>query len=78
MMGSRERLRGKWGVVDVHDAVEAIQQLGARCLIDPKRTAIRGCSAGQLTLDYFCIQLLLIFFPLYRWIYCPVNTRNEA
>jgi Prolyl oligopeptidase family len=39
-----------------------MQQLGARGLIDPKRTAIRGSSAGQLTLDYFRIQLLLIFF----------------
>ncbi|KAF8589761.1 alpha/beta-hydrolase [Ramaria rubella] len=45
----RERLRGNWGIVDVNDAVEAVSQLGAQGLIDPKRTAIRGGSAGGYT-----------------------------
>lgn len=45
----RERLRGKWGLVDVNDCVCAVKQLAARNLIDPKRVAIRGGSAGGYT-----------------------------
>ncbi|KAG8957656.1 hypothetical protein FRC00_003694 [Tulasnella sp. 408] len=45
----RERLRGNWGVVDVNDSVTAAQQLSARGLIDGKRVAIRGGSAGGYT-----------------------------
>jgi len=45
----RERLRGRWGIVDVDDCVN-----GARCLVergdaDPDRLAIRGGSAGGFT-----------------------------
>lgn len=42
----RDRLRGNWGIVDVEDSVSAIDQLGEQGLIDRKRVAIRGGSAG--------------------------------
>lgn len=45
----RSRLNGNWGVVDVTDSVTAVRRLGARGLIDPKRVAIRGGSAGGYT-----------------------------
>ncbi|KAG8931269.1 hypothetical protein FRC02_002991 [Tulasnella sp. 418] len=45
----RERLRGNWGIVDVEDSVTVIEQLGARGLIDVRRVAIRGGSAGGFT-----------------------------
>ena len=45
----RERLRGKWGLVDVSDCVSAVKHLAAKVLIDPKRVAIRGGSAGGYT-----------------------------
>ncbi|KAG8892289.1 hypothetical protein FRB99_002818, partial [Tulasnella sp. 403] len=45
----RDRLRGNWGIVDVEDSVAAVEQLGARGLVDPKRAAIRGGSAGGYT-----------------------------
>ncbi|KAG8979599.1 hypothetical protein FRB90_008056, partial [Tulasnella sp. 427] len=45
----RERLRGNWGVVDVQDSVTAAEQLSAQGLIDGKRVAIRGGSAGGYT-----------------------------
>ncbi|HMN69787.1 MAG TPA: prolyl oligopeptidase family serine peptidase, partial [Bdellovibrionales bacterium] len=45
----RERLRDNWGVVDVGDCAAAVRTLGARGLIDPKRVAIRGGSAGGYT-----------------------------
>lgn len=45
----RERLRGKWGLVDVDDCVTAVRLLGERGLIDPKRVAIRGGSSGGYT-----------------------------
>ncbi|GBE85623.1 alpha/beta-hydrolase [Sparassis latifolia] len=46
-----ERLKGNWGVVDVEDCVAATQQLAKPplSLIDSQRTAIRGGSAGGLT-----------------------------
>ena len=47
--GYRERLRGNWGIVDVDDCVAAVKLLGEQGLIDPKRTAIRGGSAGGYT-----------------------------
>jgi dipeptidyl aminopeptidase/acylaminoacyl peptidase len=46
---NRERLKGSWGISDVNDSVEAVNQLGKRGLIDPKRTSIRGASAGGFT-----------------------------
>jgi dipeptidyl aminopeptidase/acylaminoacyl peptidase len=45
----RERLRGKWGVVDVEDCVAAVQALAAKGEADPARVAIRGASAGGWT-----------------------------
>lgn len=45
----RERLRGQWGVVDLQDAVAAVDFLAARGAIDPARVVIRGGSAGGYT-----------------------------
>jgi dipeptidyl aminopeptidase/acylaminoacyl peptidase len=45
----RERLRGQWGVVDLADAVGAVDFLAAAGRIDPERVAIRGGSAGGFT-----------------------------
>jgi dipeptidyl aminopeptidase/acylaminoacyl peptidase len=45
----RERLRGKWGIVDVEDCTTAVRVLGERKMIDITKTAIRGGSAGGYT-----------------------------
>ncbi|CAE6496484.1 unnamed protein product [Rhizoctonia solani] len=45
----RERLQGKWGIVDVDDCVSTVGELGRADLVDPKRVAIRGGSAGGYT-----------------------------
>ncbi len=45
----RERLNGKWGVLDVADCVNAARSLVADGVVDPKRLAIRGGSAGGYT-----------------------------
>jgi len=45
----RNRLRGRWGVVDVDDCVHAARYAVARGLADPRRLAIRGGSAGGYT-----------------------------
>jgi dipeptidyl aminopeptidase/acylaminoacyl peptidase len=45
----RERLKGNWGKVDVEDCVSVVKFLGEQGLIDPKRVAIRGGSAGGYT-----------------------------
>ena len=45
----RDALRGRWGILDVDDAVAAARHLAARGDIDPRRTAIRGGSAGGYT-----------------------------
>jgi dipeptidyl aminopeptidase/acylaminoacyl peptidase len=45
----RERLRGKWGVVDVEDAMDAARSLASSGQADPRRLAIRGGSAGGWT-----------------------------
>lgn len=42
----RKRLNGQWGVVDLHDAVAAVDHLVAEGRVDPERIAIRGGSAG--------------------------------
>jgi dipeptidyl aminopeptidase/acylaminoacyl peptidase len=42
----RERLRGRWGVVDVADCVNAAKYLAAERKADPIRLIIRGRSAG--------------------------------
>jgi dipeptidyl aminopeptidase/acylaminoacyl peptidase len=45
----RERLNGQWGVVDVDDCVNGARYLVERGLVDGKRLAIRGGSAGGYT-----------------------------
>ncbi len=45
----RERLRGRWGFVDVDDCVAAAAWLAEQGLADPRRTMIRGGSAGGYT-----------------------------
>ena len=45
----RDALRGRWGVVDVTDCVDAVHHLIAEGLVDPARIAIRGGSAGGYT-----------------------------
>ena len=45
----RERLDGRWGIVDVDDVVNAARFLVARGDVDPDRLAIRGGSAGGYT-----------------------------
>ncbi len=45
----RERLRGQWGVVDLQDAVAAVDHLVGQDLVDGRRVVIRGGSAGGFT-----------------------------
>lgn len=45
----RERLRGRWGIVDVEDTVAALLGLVDAGLADPARLAIEGGSAGGWT-----------------------------
>ncbi|HZV92718.1 MAG TPA: S9 family peptidase, partial [Caldimonas sp.] len=45
----RERLKGRWGIVDVDDCVAAARFLAARGDVDARRLAIRGHSAGGFT-----------------------------
>lgn len=45
----RNRLRGQWGVVDVADCIAACRHMVALGRVDPKRIAIRGSSAGGMT-----------------------------
>jgi dipeptidyl aminopeptidase/acylaminoacyl peptidase len=45
----RERLYGKWGVVDVEDCAAAAKSLVERGLVDGNRLIIRGGSAGGFT-----------------------------
>ena len=42
----RERLKGQWGIVDVADCVNGARSLVDRGLVDGKRLAITGSSAG--------------------------------
>jgi dienelactone hydrolase len=42
----RERLYGQWGVVDLHDTINAARYAVERGLADPKRLIIHGGSAG--------------------------------
>jgi dipeptidyl aminopeptidase/acylaminoacyl peptidase len=44
-----ERLQGNWGITDVNDCIDAVQSPQICSLIDTKRTAIRGGSAGGYT-----------------------------
>lgn len=45
----RNRLCGQWGVVDVADCIAACRHMVALGRVDPKRIAIRGSSAGGMT-----------------------------
>ena len=45
----RERLNGEWGIVDVNDAIAAVDYLIASGKVDANRIAIRGGSAGGFT-----------------------------
>ena len=45
----RQLLNGQWGVVDVEDAAAVARHLAGEGLVDPRRMAIRGGSAGGLT-----------------------------
>lgn len=45
----RERLRGQWGVVDLQDAVAAVDHLSQQGWVDGQRVAVRGSSAGGFT-----------------------------
>ena len=45
----RDRLKGGWGVVDVHDCISGTLAMGTERLADPARLAIRGGSAGGFT-----------------------------
>jgi dipeptidyl aminopeptidase/acylaminoacyl peptidase len=45
----RQRLQGKWGIVDVDDCINSARYLVARGEVDTNRLAIRGGSAGGYT-----------------------------
>ena len=45
----RQRLAGRWGIVDVDDRAAAARHLAGRGDVDPARLAIRGGSAGGYT-----------------------------
>ena len=45
----RERLNGRWGLVDVDDCIAGMRHLAAEGRVDPGRVAIRGGSAGGYT-----------------------------
>jgi dipeptidyl aminopeptidase/acylaminoacyl peptidase len=45
----RDRLRHRWGEVDVEDSAAAVRYLGERGEIDPERVQITGGSAGGYT-----------------------------
>jgi dipeptidyl aminopeptidase/acylaminoacyl peptidase len=45
----RERLRGRWGIVDVADCINGARHLAAAGRVDGRRMAIRGGSAGGYT-----------------------------
>jgi dipeptidyl aminopeptidase/acylaminoacyl peptidase len=45
----RERLKGRWGQIDVEDCVAAALHLAAAGRVDPRRMVIRGPSSGGFT-----------------------------
>jgi dipeptidyl aminopeptidase/acylaminoacyl peptidase len=45
----RNRLRGTWGIVDTDDCINAARYLATQGLVDGRRLAIRGGSAGGYT-----------------------------
>ncbi|GAA5019885.1 prolyl oligopeptidase family serine peptidase [Kitasatospora paranensis] len=65
----RDRLRRSWGTVDVEDSVAVARALAEAGLADPRRTAIRGGSAGGWTAlaalahtDVFCCGS--VYYPI--------------
>ncbi|MEU8355136.1 prolyl oligopeptidase family serine peptidase [Nonomuraea sp. NPDC048882] len=50
----RDRLKGQWGLVDVHDTIAAARWLAEQGLADPARIAVRGGSAGGWTVMAAC------------------------
>ncbi len=57
----RERLNGKWGIVDVEDCLSAARHLIERGQVDPERLAITGGSAGGYT-----VLCALTFHDLFK------------
>lgn len=45
----RQRLRGQWGLRDVHDCASAARFLADQQVVDPERLIIKGSSAGGYT-----------------------------
>ena len=45
----RQRLNGKWGIVDVQDVIAAVRFLSGQGRVDANRVAIHGGSAGGFT-----------------------------
>lgn len=45
----RQAIRGRWGHLDVADAVSATRYLVAQGKVDPRRIVVRGLSSGGLT-----------------------------
>jgi dipeptidyl aminopeptidase/acylaminoacyl peptidase len=45
----RDKLRGNWGIYDVEDAVSGAKDLAGRGVVDGKKMAIMGSSAGGFT-----------------------------
>ncbi|WP_159620786.1 alpha/beta hydrolase family protein [Ruania rhizosphaerae] len=45
----RERLHGRWGIVDVADCSSGARWLAEQGIVDPNRAAVRGGSAGGYT-----------------------------
>ena len=45
----RERLKGRWGIVDTDDCINAARYLASEGEVDPQRFVIRGGSAGGYT-----------------------------
>ncbi|MEV5895171.1 S9 family peptidase [Nonomuraea fuscirosea] len=50
----RDRLKGQWGLVDVHDTIAAARWLAEQGLADTARIAVRGGSAGGWTVMAAC------------------------
>ncbi|MEV6984322.1 prolyl oligopeptidase family serine peptidase [Sphaerisporangium sp. NPDC051017] len=50
----RDRLKGRWGAVDVEDVIAAAEWLLSAGLADPERIAIRGAGAGGWTAMAAC------------------------
>jgi hypothetical protein len=73
-----ERLAGKWGVTDVEDCVSAVFELGRAGLVDPKRVAIRGGSAGVFVPQARERNSGYSDVLLYRWIYGAGGTSKSV